>query len=117
MEVNADELTQALAEETINLIEEFSSGMDFSAKSRILEMYLSNLVSFLISDTFNQIETGTPKEERLERARREFSGLKSTIEFAVSDGVQRGISLSTGKELGYYCLIRPIPEAINKTVM
>lgn len=113
--IDAEEFTRVLAGETLKMLRDL--GTEDSAE-KVISLYLSSFVQNLVNHALSDevIKADTKRKQYLQ-AKRSFTNVKSNIEFSVSSGFQNGLSDFAGEFVGYYCIIRPIPESINKIIM
>lgn len=67
----------------------------------------SHLRDFSLDKTINSKD----KEKKLIK---EYTMLKALIQSSIGNGFSGAMSTFSGKQADYYCLIKPVPPAINK---
>jgi hypothetical protein len=90
------------AEQTLNL------------KAGYLSVFVAELVSRVLTEAAKGGSRGAPALAQQD-VMDAFADAKDRLQTAVAAGVEAALSNFSGKHLEYYCQIKPVPPAVNKT--
>lgn len=80
-------------------------------------MFLTGMISAFVAVVLRQKpadEVLYSPEELMKFAENNFVNVKAMLQTSVANGVQTGVLSWSGQQIDYYCLIKPIPGAINE---
>lgn len=106
-----------LAIETLILFDGMSKELGREVQEKAFEAYLTNLCSVLISKEMTGLpKTGT-KHDQYVAAKNKYNNIKNLIQDGMAAGFSDGLSKYAGKMVDYYCVIRPVGDAVNKVAI
>lgn len=108
-----DEQSQVIGKETFNIIKALGD------KKQVTGVFVAKVIEYLIEasvhDSLVNIQ-GEPQsdEDAYNLTKDSFTNLKINLQQGIAVGFERAIEEYSGRQLSYYCLIRPVPEPTNK---
>lgn len=108
-----DESAKVLSKEVFNLIK--SQGSSKGVVGSFCSKFIEYMVQESVYDSLTNISNKyiPSNEEAYNLTRDSFSSLKEGLQNSIAIGFEKAVEKYSGKPLNYYCIIRPIPEAIN----
>lgn len=109
-----NEMSELIAKETNGLIKTLGRPKDASV--RLSVSVLQESVRLVILDVLTQHSerNDITREEVYVITKENFSGLKIQVQNSIARGFEQAFGEFTGRSVEYYCVINPVPEAINK---
>ncbi len=107
-----DEFATQVTQELLKaiMIEQRRLGIDF--RDRLVKKLLTTLVSSIV---YNDLVSAPPKgEDALAHAETGFITNKTLVEEAMGSAFQAALTVYSGKQVSYYCLIKPMGAPANK---
>lgn len=107
----ADEVSRELVEETFKLLQ----GRGMYAFRLAAVNFIARFVGVLTHEALRAKPKGKlNKEEQYKFVEGNFMKVKASLQECVAAGVQGAVSTFSGRKVEYYCVIKPVPEPVNK---
>lgn len=113
-----EKYTTDLATEVYHALEDNREFVGEESYKRMLAQFLSGYVAAITyrSLAFRPKDV-VDKEAQFKYAKESFAAMKTMICDAVAAGVSGGMGSWSGKQVEYYCLIKVVPEPVNKEMI
>jgi hypothetical protein len=112
-----DSFSAFMAEETLKILRANSEKRGPEVGRALCIHFLSRVLANTVLDTLNtRKESAKTEEEQYNYSKKLFLDLKLQVQDAVALSFQTALGHFTGRQVEYYCQIKPIPEPLNKTV-
>lgn len=113
-----EKFTTDLATEVYYALEDQADFVGEAAHMNMLAQFLSGYIAAICYRTLTRMpEAVVDKEEQYKYAKGKFQDIKSMICNAVSAGVTGGVKTWSGKDVDYYCLLKVVPEPVNREMI
>lgn len=112
-----EEFSRAMAKESMVLVSTFckSASKDTMALRRHATNFISQYIELLLSDALRDYpKTGATQKEQMTQVSGNFKDIKQEIQQQIANAFTRVMEGYSGMDIDYYCLIKPLPEPINK---
>jgi len=111
-------VTKQLTGEVLSYMLEVEQLKGVEVSKLVANAFVDNFIAALVYRYLTERPPGaTPKttnKEALEHVKKNFVTIKVEMQDAVAMAFQKAMSAFSGKDMEYYCEIKPMPEAINK---
>lgn len=88
---------------------------DDKALDNLMSEILRKLTALSVYETLKEAPVkAKTQSDRYKRTAHAFSNIRNKIEDSVAAGFQGAMSTYAGKQVGYYCIIRTVPEPVNR---
>lgn len=113
----AEDFSVLLTNETFKLIDSKNKSNGPEAGRYVATTYLARFVGTLLFRTLTERnQLNTTKEEQEDFVMKNAAELKTAIQEAVSMGFQSAMTQFSGRQIEYYCQIKPVPEPVSNKV-
>lgn len=112
-----DSFSAFMAEETLKILRGHTEKRGREVGRALCIHFLSRVLATTVLDTLkDRKEDAKSEKEQYDFSKKQFLDLKVQVQDAVALSFQTALSHFTGRQVEYYCQIKPIPDAINGTV-
>lgn len=111
-----DEYAELMAKESFKILESICTakgeGVDTAVSLRFINYFLGILVYNALSE--HRQNKNMTNNQAYEFTRQNLSDIKMGIQNQVASGFEEAFLKYTGKQVEYYCIIKPTPEVANR---
>ncbi len=112
-----DSFSTFMADETLKILRGHSNKRGREVGRALCIHFLARVLSATVLDTLNtQDETAQTEKEQYEFSKHQFAELKTQVQDSVALSFQTALSHFTGRQVEYYCTIKPVPDPVTGTV-
>jgi catalase (peroxidase I) len=111
----AEQTVTPLIVETINILKHEENTLGIKGKNELLAFFLTGYVgSIMYNALMTHKDVKLSKEAKHQLVMKEFADTKAKMSEAMAQAFTAAMSNFVGRHIDYYCLVKPVPEAINK---
>lgn len=106
-----------MADETLKVLRANCAKRGPDVSRALCIHFLARVLSSTVLDTLHErMENPQSEAEALRFNQKQFAELKIQVQDAVALSFQTAMSHYTGRQVEYYCTIKPVPDPVNSTV-
>jgi hypothetical protein len=110
-----EEMSEFIARESYNLIK--LTGDPKGSSKKLSSMFIRYFVSKMVLDSLTEYKKKKlDGKEAYDFTKKNFSEMKDELQLEIAKGFEIGFLKYSGKDIEYYCQVKPVPEPINKEV-
>ncbi len=110
-----ENFTDYIASENYKLLINYSKTKTQDLSVKLLTSFIKSYIHLVVLEVFIQ-KPGMKlsKQEHFNYTSANFNQIKLLIQSAVAEGFNQAVLDFTSQNMDYYCIIKPMPEPINK---
>ncbi len=112
-----DSFSTFMADETLKILRGHTDKRGPEVGRALCIHFLARVLTATVLDTLNTRKDGAKDdEEQFRFSKDQFLDLKTQVQDATALSFQTAFHHFTGRNVEYYCVIKPVPEPLNGTV-